>query len=189
MDPAIRFARRVGFGKNELRRGVDLVDALVTGFAAAVSVAIVVGGVLLGLILARDGAGVAAEQQATRTATTAVLLEDPGSDGDRAGTIASAEWTAPDGSIRTGPVQTQVGQHTGTSLEIWTDRSGGVVSRPIGLADVVLMVLVTVAGAMATAYILLRGLVWLPRLMIERWTQREWARDWARTAPRWTGTR
>jgi hypothetical protein len=189
MDPAIRFARRVGFDKNELRRRVDVVDALVTVFAVAVSSAIVIGGVLFGLMLARYESGVAAEQQATRTATTAVLLQDPGSSGDRTSGLALAKWTAPDGTSRTGPVQAPGDQHAGASLQIWTDRSGGVVSQPIGLADVVLMVLVTVAGAMAVSYLLLRGLVYLLRRLIELWTQRAWARDWARTAPRWTGAR
>ncbi len=189
MDPAIRFARRIGFDKNELRRGVDVVDALVTAFALAVSSAILVGGVLFGLMLARYESGVAAEQQATRTATTAVLLQDPGSGGDRTGNTALAKWTAPDGNSRTGPVQAPGDQHAGASLQIWTDRSGSVVSQPIGLADVVLLVLVTASGAMVVAYLLLRGLVYLLRGLIGLWTQRAWALDWARTAPHWTGTR
>ncbi len=180
MNPALRLARRIGFGHNELRRPVDRIDGLVIGFAVLVGAAIVVAGVLFGLRLASHEAGVAAQQQATRTATTAVLLEDSNSS-----QTALARWTTADGTVRTGQVGVAFQQPAGTSVQIWTDATGAAVSRPIGVLDIVLMVVVTLAGGWTVAFLVLRALVCLVRWPIERWRAHIWDQDWAQTAPRW----
>jgi hypothetical protein len=182
MNPVLRLARRVGFGRNDLRRPVDRIDGLVTAFAVLATAAIIAAGVLFGIQLARQETAAAAEQQATRTATTAVLSQDNGSNGD---SLVTARWTAPDGTVRTGAIRIFGQRHAGAVTEIWTDAAGSVVSPPIGLADIVLLVAVCVAGVWAVALLLLRGLVHLLRLPIQRWGERSWDADWARTAPRW----
>src|SRR5262249_21443807 len=143
-------------------------------------VALVVTAVLLGLRIADYAAGVAAEQQATRTATTAVLLKD--SDADP---TAPARWTTADGTVRTGAVDVVSQQHAGDSIQIWTDPSGAAVARPIDTLDIVLVVGVTLAAGLTVAFILLRGLVFLARLPIQRRCARAWEREWAQIEPRW----
>jgi hypothetical protein len=180
MNPVLRLARRIGFGHNNLRRPVDRIDGLVIGFAILAGATMVVIGVLLGLQLATYEATVAAQQQATRTATTAVLLQDSDSS-----LTAPARWTTTDGTVHTGPVDVVSQQNAGTSIQIWTDPDGAVVSRPIGTLDIVLMVGVLVAGGLTVAFIALRGLVCLARLPIKRWCSKAWDEDWTRTEPRW----
>ena len=180
MSPVLRLARQVGFGRNELRRPVDRVDGLVVGFAVLVGVAIVAAAVLFGLRLAAYESGVAAEQQATRTATTAVLLEDSGT-----APTAPARWATADGTVHSGSVTVMPQQHAGAQVQIWTDAAGSAVDRPIGTLDIVLMVAVTVGGGLTVAFLLLRGLLFLARLPIQRWSAHVWDQDWAQTAPRW----
>jgi len=180
MNPVLRLARQVGVGHNDLRRPVDRVDGLVIGLAVLVGAAIVVAGVLFGLRLATDETGVAAQQQATRTATTAVLLKD--SDSSQ---TAPARWTTLDGTVHTGQVAVSSQESAGARVQIWIDQTGAAVSRPIGLLDIVLLVGVTLAGGLTVAFLLLRGLVWLARLPLERWRARAWDLDWAQTAPLW----
>ncbi|QUQ64047.1 Rv1733c family protein [Kutzneria sp. CA-103260] len=180
MNPVWRLARRLGFGRNSLRRPLDRVDGVVVGLAVLLGAAIVVAGVVFGLQLGGYEAGVAAQQQATRTTTTAVLLGD-----SDASQTALARWTTADGAVHTGSIDVVAEQRAGTTVQIWTDPTGAVVSRPIGLLEVVLLVVVTLAAGYSVAFILLRGLVFLARLPIERWSARAWDRDWARTAPRW----
>jgi hypothetical protein len=180
MNPVLRLARQVGLGHNDLRRPVDRVDGLVLGFAVLVGAAIVVASVLFGLRLATDATAVAAQQQATRTLTTAVLTGD--SDASR---TAPARWTTADGAVHTGSVDLAFQQHAGASVQIWTDPTGAAVRRPIGALDIVLLVGVTVSGALTVALLLLRGLVFLARLPLERRRARAWEMDWAQTAPRW----
>jgi len=180
MNPVLRLARQIGFGHNQLRRPVDWVDGFVIGLAVLAGVVIVVLGVLFGLQLATDEMGVAAQQQATRTPTTAVLLKD-----SDASQTAPARWTTADGTVRTGSVDLMSQQQAGAVVQIWTDATGAAVSRPIGTLDVVLMVGVTVSGGLTVAYLLLRGLVWLARLPLEQWRAFQWGMDWEQTAPRW----
>lgn len=180
MNAVLRLARQVGFGRNNLRRPVDRIDGAVVGLAILAGAAIVVVGVLLGLQLGGYEAGVAAGQQATRAATTAVLLKDS----DSSSTVP-ARWATADGTVHTGPVTVASQQRAGASIQIWTDPTGAAVSRPITMLDVVLMVGVTLAGGFTAAFIVLRGLVFLVRLPIRRWSALAWETDWARTAPRW----
>jgi hypothetical protein len=180
MNPVLRLARRIGLGRNDLRRPVDRVDGAVVGLAVLAGAAIVVVGVLFGLRLAADESVIAAHQQATRTTTTAVLLKDAD-----AAQAVPARWTTVDGTVHTGPVHVVVKQTAGASVPIWTDATGAVVSQPIGTLDIVLLVGVTLTAGFAAAFILLRGLLLLVRLPIERWSAHAWDEDWARTAPRW----
>ncbi|MFC0432067.1 hypothetical protein [Kutzneria buriramensis] len=180
MNPVLRLARQVGFGRNELRRPVDRVDGLVVGLAVLVGAAIVAAGALFGLRLATYESGVATQQQATRTATTAVLLADSGT-----APTALARWKTADGTNHSGPVTVMPQQHAGASVRIWTNAAGAAVDRPIGTLDIVLMVAVALGGGMTVAFLLLRGLLFLVRLPIQRWSAHTWDQDWARTAPRW----
>ncbi|WP_157494272.1 hypothetical protein [Kutzneria sp. 744] len=179
MEPVLRLARQIGFGRNDLRRPVDRVDGFVVGLGVLAGVVIVIVGVLLGLQFAERESDVAAQQQATRTETAAVLLTDA-----NASQTALARWTTA-GEAHTGMIDVFYREHAGASATIWTDAAGTVVSRPIGALDIVLLVGVTLAGGFTVAFLLLRGLLHLVRLPIKSWSARAWDEDWARTAPRW----
>ncbi len=97
-----------------------------------------------------------------------------------------AEWTAPDGTARTGPVTTVDGTpKPGDRLRIWTDRTGRPVSRPLdpvvaaayaGLAGF------AAAGALALLVDTVRRLV-VRRLMHHRYARLD--RAWAAAGPDW----
>lgn len=186
---AARLARRVGFGRNSLRRTVDRVDGVLFGLTVLAAVAIPVGGVFVGIDLGHYEAAVSAEQLATRTATTAVLLDDPeqqaGLRGSEADSTAMARWTGPDGSVHSGRISTVLGQGAGKTVTIWVDRNGKATSAPIGPVDAMACAAIIALVAVMVAELLLLGLAWLLRWPMDIWRDKAWDHDWELTASRW----
>ncbi|WP_436521382.1 Rv1733c family protein [Actinoplanes sp. HUAS TT8] len=121
----------------------------------------------------------------------AVLVEDAtGTDGPTGGPTAApqaarATWTAPDGSSRSGIVQTEATARAGARVAVWVDDAGRLhvppgrhspVSQAILLAVAAVMGLV---GVLAVAHRTGRGL-------LDRRRDRAWAREWAEVGPRWS---
>ncbi|MFB6527476.1 hypothetical protein [Streptomyces sp. NPDC056399] len=188
---------------NPLRRTTDLVEAWVAFVAVA----------LLCLVVPLTGwaAGASAHgslqravraQEEQRVPTTARVLRpaDRPTGGPRTAEAAGeerlrrsvvAEWTAPDGSARTGTVTTaRRTSAPGTTFPLWTDRYGHPVAPPMH-ADTARAHAV-VAGLTAA---LLAGLMVeiVRRLAVRRLVLTRYARldrAWAATGPDWgrTGT-
>jgi hypothetical protein len=186
---AKRLARRVGFGRNSLRRNVDRVDGVLFGLTVLVAVAIPVGGVFVGIDLGHYEAAVSAEQLATRTATTAVLVEDAERQGGlkagEADTSVMARWTGPDGTVHSGRISTVSGQSAGKAVSIWVDRDGKATSAPIGPVDATACAVITALAAVSMAEALLFGVAWLLRWPMDNWRDNAWDSDWEQTASRW----
>jgi hypothetical protein len=189
-----RCVRWVGIGSHPLRRRMDRAEAW---FAVVLAVAVVTCGpfvVWRSGASAHDRAAAAAEWQRSRFfPVRAVLLQDTddsvpvyGEDGQVPGTV-QAEWTAPDGTRRVGPVVPSARGSAGTTVVIWTDRSGNPGERPgsdpvaaaIGVGLFVALLVVTVPVGVLFG---LRG--WLDRRRMAAWE-----REWAEFEPRWSGPR
>ncbi|WP_395359368.1 hypothetical protein ACHGLA_04515 [Streptomyces sp. YH02] len=188
---------------NSLRRTTDLVEAWV----ALVSVA------LLCLVVPLTGlaAGASAHgslqravrtQQEQRLPTTARVVgpADRPASGPRTTEAAGeerlrrsvvAEWTAPDGSARTGTVTTaRRTSAPGAAFPLWTDRHGDPVAPPMRAdaarahAIVAGLTVALLAGLMVE---IVRRLA-VRRLLLTRYARLD--RAWAATGPDWgrTGT-
>ncbi|MFJ3903056.1 hypothetical protein [Streptomyces sp. NPDC090025] len=188
---------------NPLRRTTDLIEAWVALAAAAL--------LFLGVPLVGWAAGAAANgslqrsvrlQQQDRVPTVARVVRAAGrsSTPERISESAGeqrlrpsvvANWTAPDGSTRTGTVTTtREHSHPGDLFPLWTDRAGRAVSAPMHAETARAHALV--AGLTVA---LLAGLLVESgrRLVVHRLTRRRYARldrAWAQVGPDWgrTGT-
>jgi hypothetical protein len=187
--PAWRMKRR----PNELRRTSDRVEALST-FLVVMTVLMVVPWTTWWSArqVYRDGARAEAWERQHRFPAVATLLD--GTPGRQATTgegaapprvPVRAHWTAPDGTTRTGTIETAAEHRAGSRVPIWVDQYGTPTAAP---ADRSPMMTSLVAGLFVASGLIAgitgghRVLVW--RLNCRR--LREWEAEWLVIEPRWT---
>ncbi|MFI8189327.1 hypothetical protein ACIF8T_11110 [Streptomyces sp. NPDC085946] len=100
-----------------------------------------------------------------------------------------ADWTAPDGTARRGPVLASLKDpRPGDRFRIWTDPRGRPAARPLDPATATThAVLAGVGAALATAGLVEGGrrlVVW--RMVLRRYAR--WDQAWDRTGPDWGRT-
>lgn len=187
---------------NPLRRTTDLVEswlALAT-LLLILFVAPVLGS-LVGSVTQVALQQSVREQHRSRHVVTATVVErlsraapapDPEiSSGREIRSRVVADWTAPDGTPRHGPVTTMLkSPHPGDHFTLWTDRHGHLTARPLDPTTATThAVLAGLGAAMITAGLaegIRRLIVW--RLVRRRYAR--WDRAWDRAGPDWgrTGT-
>jgi hypothetical protein len=184
--------RRLRPDRNPLRRTTDRVEAAVMAMLLVVFLA----GVPLAALAAAGRAaadGARAEQaQAGWRQVPAVLLRDA-PDPAHALYQASLEplvrarWAAPDGTAREGEVYAPGGARAGSTVTVWTDRSGRAEGSPVRRADVAIgeALAALAAAVLAGAAVAVTGL--LARRALDRRRLAAWNAEWSRTGPRWTG--
>ncbi|MFB7914452.1 hypothetical protein [Streptomyces sp. NPDC056061] len=141
-------------------------------------------------------------ERAERRATTAIVLRtapvaprsaaDPEVSSERAAqTSVTARWTAPDGTERRGTVTTPSRRtEPGAAVEIWTDRAGRPVPRPMDAATARTHAVLAGVGAMLLVAAAVEG---GRRPIVRRMVRNRYERidrDWAEAGPDWgrTGT-
>ncbi|MFG3310088.1 hypothetical protein [Streptomyces wuyuanensis] len=185
---------------NPLRRTTDLVEAWVAVAAALLLVlAVPAAGWGLGGLADEALAESVREQSAERRPALARVLRaapsperaatDPDSAVDhRTRRPVVAEWTAPDGTRRSGTVTTAVPAGPGDTFRIWTDGRGDPVARPMDPDTARAHAVLAGAGAAGAA----AGLVeaarrTVVRLLMQR-RYEELDREWAKAGPDWGRT-
>ncbi|MER8045901.1 hypothetical protein [Streptomyces sp. NPDC094032] len=188
--------------RNPLRRTTDVIEAWVALTAAVLlCLAVPAAGVVAGLSADASLQRSVRSQYEERVPTVARVVRIAAEDtGERTAEAAGeqrlrpavvADWTAPDGSARTGTVNTTL-KHArpGDSFPLWTDRSGRAVPPPMHAETARAHALI--AGLTLA---LLAGLVveTARRLVVHRLVRRRYARldrAWAQAGPDWgrTGT-
>ncbi|MFE0677198.1 hypothetical protein [Streptomyces sp. NPDC058867] len=188
---------------NPLRRATDLAEAWV---ALSALLLVLVLAPVAGLVaggLAQDTLQQSVrEQRAARHLVTATvagnlgaspLTADPetAATGREVRTRVLADWTAPDGTPRHGPVTTRIDDpEPGDRFTIWTDRQGRVATRPLDSATATTHAVLAGFGAALLAGCAVecarRLIVW--RMVLRRYAR--WDQAWDRTGPDWgrTGT-
>ena len=191
-----RLARRLWMSNNRLRRRTDRIEAWIT---AGLIVAFLVGGPLSFIAAGRWAQqGVVREQHAQQTwhqVAATVLETAPAQPQFEFGlpwtpvVLVLAHWMGPDGKDRIGQIPVKAGTWAGRTVRVWVDTLG----RPTGppLPSSVLAERVTSAKTLAPAALalLLLGLAWLVRRVMDRRRLAAWEADWALTGPRWTRRR
>jgi hypothetical protein len=101
---------------------------------------------------------------------------------------ADARWTAPDGQVRTGLVTVPADATKGSTVPIWTDRSGQPVTplRPDQIQTQEVIAAVAAVTLLATLLLLA---AWTARQALNRRRMADWDADWLATGPRWTSRR
>ncbi len=177
---------------NPLARDVDRWHAglrmvLITLWALLLPVAAVTG-----YLASSDGLDKAHSQSHDRFATTAVLTKAaPAMVFTASGvpvlgtTQVPAQWAATDGTPRFGNVPAEAGAIVGTTVQIWTDRSGALTEPPLSTSGAVVDGILVALGMLVFWALLLAGVLKLSADKFDRRRSAEWDRDWLRVAPIW----
>ena len=100
-----------------------------------------------------------------------------------------ARWRGADGQVRTGEVFVPVGAAAGSTVLVWTNRTGQLTGPPLGpsqLASRAQLAMGAAAGSLAIALI---AAGWLARRFLDRRRLAGWDADWLATGPRWSPQR
>ncbi|MEV0112746.1 hypothetical protein AB0H77_05740 [Streptomyces sp. NPDC050844] len=187
---------------NPLRRKTDLVEAWVALAALLlIAVAAPVTGTVVGGLTREALLQSVREQREARHAISATVVEkvsrppvdpDPetSSARDRHSRVL-ADWTAPDGTARSGTVVAALeSPDPGDRFRIWTDEHGQVVGRPLDGATAATHAALAGFGAAAAVVGIVEG---ARRIVVWRMVRRRhdrWDQAWDKAGPDWgrTGT-
>jgi len=173
---------------NPLRRRSDVLEAWIVlmAWTFALIVAVVIG--ILGAQLAQHAAQ---RDRAGRTRTDAVLVRVvPGGTRDVVGgvrhdrVLATVRWRDDRGAVRTGTAEVKRALRAGSTVPVWTDGHGRLVSPPAGPGETVTRAVLVGAGAGLAAGLLVLSGGYLVRLRVERRDVERWGTEWDRTDPR-----
>jgi hypothetical protein len=186
-------ARRMGMDANPLRRGCDRAEAwLRLGLVLVFLIASPLAAFGLGHLTNDASVRAARAEAANEHQVAAVLLHrvshnsnDPlYSTSELA--WAQARWIAPDGRRRVGEVPAAVGSRAGRRVPIWVNNAGQLVYPPIGQGQIASRVIAVVALTPAILAVILLGVGWLIRRLLDRRRIADWATEWSAVEPLWT---
>ena len=101
--------------------------------------------------------------------------------------MVPARWKAPDGTLRTGEIYAPVGAAAGSTVLVWTDRSGQLTASPLQQGDMVEDVALAASLATIAVAAVLAVLGLLTRWVLDRRRLAAWDARWRATGPQWTG--
>ncbi|GAA4537403.1 hypothetical protein GCM10023175_05910 [Pseudonocardia xishanensis] len=150
-------------------------------------VAALLGVMAHGSVTARASAQSVDRVRVTATITRVVGPTVPAAPSGPGGRRVLADWTAPDGTPRTGEVTTPVSAAPGSVVPLWVDRAGAAVRAPVSPRSAPLVGAVVGIGiALLGAALLL--VVWrVVRRVAAGRNAEAWARGWAEVEPTWSG--
>ncbi|PBC40069.1 hypothetical protein CJ179_33830 [Rhodococcus sp. ACS1] len=194
-DQALRLWRLAPWSRNPLMRATDRFDSV----AAVVMITLILIAVPFAAALGTATYTGLNEQShselQTRHAQSAVLIDDPRlviigrapSRSPETQDRATAQWTAPDGALRSTVVDTKPGMHRGDTVDVWVDRDGNVVDEPrsgVGNAEIAVSAALSAWSVAAVcSFVLYMGVRWMNRRSQMRHWDQEW-KDFGRT-PGW----
>ncbi|MGW5234898.1 Rv1733c family protein [Streptomyces nodosus] len=176
--------------RNPLRRPSDLLEAWVV---LATWVLVLLAGVLAGRAAAGAVEHGLAERGARAHPVAAVLAENAAVTSRAVpeygnGTVwAKVRWTAA-GTPHEGLVAVEPGLKAGSSVTVWTDQRGDLVSRPATAEQMRLQagLVGSLVGLGTASGVLVCG--WLVRGRLERQRLDAWDKEWETVGPRWRRT-
>ena len=191
-----RWARRLGFDQNPLRRGTDRIEAalrltIMILLVAAVPIAAVAVGRQADHLALRQ----AQAQRAADHLVTAVLLLNAPATGtpDPYTSVQTAwvpaRWQPPGSPTRTGLVLALAGARKGSTVRTWIDASGAVTDPPLDHRDVTGQVCVAVMTTCLVSLLVLLAGSALGRCALDRRRMKAWEAQWRASEPLWSGRR
>jgi hypothetical protein len=181
--------RRMGAGKNSLRRRSDRIEAAVLWFALAAALLLVPVGAAVGTSYRNASDASAEMHRAELREVSARTLESteglvPTAPGDVL-TAVHVSYFDPSGAERQGTTNVVIGTKAGAEVTVWLNQNGEIVRAPASHGDAAAIGtwigMLTVAGS----WLLLWGAVRLARVPLDRRRAREWSTEWLDVAPRW----
>jgi hypothetical protein len=174
--------RRLGFGRNPLRRRVDRVESVLLLSALLAALLAVPGAAVLGTTVRDRAESAAAQQRIVLHRVDARTLQDtvervPSSPGEVTSRVRIA-WLDPAGSPQEGWADVLIGTRAGTTVTIWLDRTGTITRAPREPADSTALGTAVGVGVLMTAWPTLWGLFTLARRHLDRRRAEAWALEW-----------
>lgn len=183
--------RRLSFGHNPLRRRVDRIEAAFLLVAIAVALLVIPAAAALGTTLHDRAEHSAAEERASVHQVHARTLEGTADAAPStlglSTTSVRVGWQDPSGSSHEGKTDVLVGTPADADVTIWVNQAGAMTDAPPTSSD---------SAALGTAVALILPLLAWPTIVaafrlarrpLDRYRADEWAREWRRVSPRWTG--
>lgn len=187
-----RCARWLGLDHNPLSRPADRVEAWMRLLMLAlVLTAVPVMAIGCGLMANQVLAHRAQAQQRSEHLVGAVLIRQAPSnaidpylaDPD---VWVQAQWTAPDGTARSGQVLAPPGMQAGRTTPIWVNTAGTVVDPPSQRQDVVAGSITVGVTSGLMLIMVLMGLQAAARRTLDRRRLEAWDSEWQSTGPLWS---
>jgi hypothetical protein len=179
---------------NPLRRPVDKLEC-------AVMTCLIVAFFIAGPLLAVFAAGVVGtagiremQAEASWKPVPAVLTQGAaagaiGLDGDWNVAWVKAQWTAPDGAHKAGPVAVALDASAGQRVTVWVTPTGQLTHQPLTRAEVAERTVMAAVAAPVALALLLTIAIGVTRVVANRRRLACWAREWEATGPRWSSLR
>jgi hypothetical protein len=186
-----KLSRRLGIDGNPLRRRADKIEAWLAPVAIAVFLALCpVVAIGMSAWVHADNAAAIRAQQSWRPVKATLLEAAPGPAEPDGGANTWTVWTRArwqvGGLTRTGKVPVPANSPAGSTQTVWLNRAGAVQLPPVlasqvaGLADTATAVSLTVLA------VLLGGLAFLIRRILDRRRLARWESAWLTVEPRWS---
>ncbi|WP_157979553.1 Rv1733c family protein [Kribbella monticola] len=182
-------ARRLGFGRNPLRRGFDRIEAALFWCALLLALLLVPAAAALGTSVSAASERAAVHQRSQLRQVEAHALEDGGpifpATPGQAGVRVRVGWQDETGWPQEGRTIVANGTKAGSAVTIWLDRNGAIAKPPRQSTDSsALGGLVGIITVML-GWLLLAALSRLARVPLDRRRALAWEREWAEVSPRW----
>jgi uncharacterized membrane protein len=174
--------RRLGFGRNPLRRRVDRLESVLLLSILLAALLAIPGAAVLGTTVRDRAESTAAQQRMVLHQVDARTLEDtaqtvPSSPGEVTSRVRIA-WVDTSGSVQEGWADVLIGTRAGTIVTIWLDRTGAVARAPREPADSTALGTAVGVGVLMIVWPALWGLFSLARRRLDRRRAQAWELEW-----------
>jgi uncharacterized protein HemX len=170
------------------RRPTDRLEDAVAWLLMAVALILVVAAGVTGFTVHSRQLERAEAENATRSPTTAVLLEDAPlivGYGERVPVRAAARWTDRTGTEHTGVITTLPSMLAGSVVEVWLDDEGRAVDEPVQPSDAVVLAVAAAVAVLGMGGALLYALWSAVRSVTTAANDRRWEQEWEHVEPEW----
>lgn len=183
-------ARRLGFGRNPMRRPSDRFEAGLTLVVLLTALLMVPAGAAAGTSVRHASESRAAAQRVLlRQVQARTTADAPTLTGQEIGRITwpvVVVWQDEYGFDHRGTTDAVLGTKAGAELSVWVDRNGALTRSPRPSGDSQAIGFAAGFGFIAAAWLSLWLLLVVARHPLNRWRSAAWASEWEQVAPRWT---
>ena len=185
----LRRARRLGLGKNPLRRRSDRIESLLLWSGLVVALLLIPVSAAVGTSVRNASEESAARQRAVLHQVQATTLEStehavPSAPGD-ALTEVLVRYVDTNGVTRQERTSVVMGTKAGAPLTVWIDNSGDIAPSPRLPADSAAFGSVAGFMMLIVSWLLVWASVQLAQIPLNRRRSRDWDAEWLAVSPRW----